>query len=116
MKRAFRAHTLMRKDGEAHKRERMAMAPAFNPKVIQGSWMPEYRRIAGEYLDRLPRGEVVDLHRALAAPYAARGLAVLLGNGGGQRRGNATLEPGPDRRRRQFRLAARAVRGLRPRQ
>jgi cytochrome P450 len=79
MKRAFRAHTLMRKDGEAHKRERMAMAPAFNPKVIQGSWMPEYRRIAGEYLDRLPRGEVVDLHRALAAPYAARGLAILLG-------------------------------------
>jgi cytochrome P450 len=79
MKRAFRAHTLMRKDGEAHKRERMAMAPAFNPKVIQGSWMPEYRRIASEYLDRLPRGEVVDLHRALAAPYAARGLAVLLG-------------------------------------
>jgi cytochrome P450 len=79
MKRAFRAHTLMRKDGEAHKRERLAMAPAFNPKVIQGSWMPEYRRIAGEYLDRLPRGEVVDLHRALAAPYAARGLAILLG-------------------------------------
>ena len=34
MKRAFQAHTLMRKDGEAHLRERMAMAPAFSPKVI----------------------------------------------------------------------------------
>ena len=35
MKRAFQAHTLMRKDGEAHMRERMAMAPAFSPKVIR---------------------------------------------------------------------------------
>ena len=31
MKRAFRAHTLMRKDGEAHQAERMAMAPTFSP-------------------------------------------------------------------------------------
>ena len=36
MKRAFRAHTLMRKDGEEHLRERMAMAPAFAPRVIRG--------------------------------------------------------------------------------
>ncbi len=79
MKRAFRTDTLMRKDGEAHRRERMAMAPAFNPKVIQGIWMPKYREIAEAYLDRLPRGEVVDLFPLLAAPYAARGLAVLLG-------------------------------------
>lgn len=79
MKRAFRAHTLMRKDGEAHKRERMAMAPAFSPKVIVNSWIPRYREIADAYLDRLPKGEVVDLFSALAAPYAARGLAVLLG-------------------------------------
>ncbi|MGJ8584618.1 MAG: cytochrome P450 [Marinosulfonomonas sp.] len=79
MKRAFRAHTLMRKDGEAHLRERMAMAPAFSPKVIMNSWIPRYRDIADAYLDRLPKGEVVDLFSALAAPYAARGLAVLLG-------------------------------------
>ncbi len=79
MKRAFRAHTLMRKDGEAHMRERMAMAPAFNPKIIQQVWVPKYREIAEAYVARLPRGEVVDLFAALAAPYAARGLAVLLG-------------------------------------
>ncbi len=79
MKRAFRAHTLMRKDGEAHMRERMAMAPAFNPKIIQQVWVPKYREIAEAYVARLPRGEVVDLFSALAAPYAARGLAVLLG-------------------------------------
>ncbi len=79
MKRAFRAHTLMRKDGAEHLRERNAMAPAFSPRTIQSEWIPRYREIAQAYLDRLPRGEVVDLFSALAAPYAARGLAVLLG-------------------------------------
>ncbi len=79
MKRAFRAHTLMRKDGEAHQAERMAMAPTFSPKVIQQTWLPKYQEIAEDYVARLPRGEVVDLFPLLAAPYAARGLAVLLG-------------------------------------
>lgn len=79
MKRAFRAHTLMRKDGEAHQAERMAMAPTFSPKVIQQTWIPAYQRIAEDYVARLPRGEVVDLFSLLAAPYAARGLALLLG-------------------------------------
>jgi cytochrome P450 len=79
MKRAFQAHTLMRKDGDDHMRERMAMAPAFSPKVIRTDWMPQYMRIAEEYVSRLPRGETVDLFPALAGPYAARGLAILLG-------------------------------------
>ena len=79
MKRAFQAHTLMRKDGEAHQRERMAMAPAFSPKVIMNDWMPQYMRIAEEYVGRLPRGEIVDLFTVLSGAYAARGLAILLG-------------------------------------
>ncbi len=79
MKRAFWAHTLMRKDGEAHLRERMAMAPAYVPKVIRDEWVPQYERIAKDYVARLPRGEVVDLFPALSGPYAARGLAILLG-------------------------------------
>ena len=79
MKRAFWAHTLMRKDGEAHMRERMAMAPSFNAKVIQNEWVPHYLKIAEAYVSRLPRGEIVDLFPALAAPYAARGLAIILG-------------------------------------
>ncbi|KQI72933.1 cytochrome [Loktanella sp. 5RATIMAR09] len=79
MKRAFRAHTLMRKDGEEHRRERMAMAPAFAAKVIQNDWMPRYEEIARDYVGRLPRGEVVDLFSILSGAYAARGLAILLG-------------------------------------
>jgi cytochrome P450 len=79
MTRAFQAHTLMRKDGEDHMRERMAMAPAFAPKVIRDEWVPAYTKIAQDFVARLPRGEVVDLFPMLAGPYAARGLAALLG-------------------------------------
>lgn len=79
MKRAFWAHTLMRKDGEEHLRERMAMAPTFAPRVIRDEWVPQYEKIAEDYVARLPRGEVVDLFPALSGPYCARGLAVLLG-------------------------------------
>ena len=79
MRRAFWAHTLMRKDGQEHLRERMAMAPSFAPRVIRDEWVPEYEKIAKEYVARLPRGEVVDLFSALSGPYAARGLAIVLG-------------------------------------
>lgn len=79
MKRAFWSHTLMRKDGEDHMRERMAMMPAFNPKVIQTEWMPRYQKIAEDYVAKLPKGEIVDLFSVLSGAYAARGLAILLG-------------------------------------
>ena len=79
MERAFRAHTLMRKDGAEHMRERMAMAPAFGARVIRDVWAPLYETIAAEYVGRLPRGETVDLFKGLAGPFAARCLAHLLG-------------------------------------
>ena len=79
MKRAFWSHTLMRKDGEAHRRERMAMAPAFAAKVIRDDWVPKYQAIAEDYIGRLPRGEVVDFFNLVSGAYAARGLAILLG-------------------------------------
>jgi cytochrome P450 len=79
MKRAFRAHTLMRKDGNEHRRERMAMAPAFAATVKKHDWMPRYEEIARDYVGRLPKGEVVDLFSILSGAYAARGLAILLG-------------------------------------
>ncbi len=79
MQRAFWAQTLMRKDGAEHRRERMAMAGSFKPQVVENDWVPRYQQIAEEYVSRLPRGQVVDLFPALAGPYSARGLAVLLG-------------------------------------
>ncbi|CCD89257.1 Cytochrome P450 [Bradyrhizobium sp. ORS 285] len=79
MKRAFLAHTLMRKDHDEHRAERMAMMPALMPKTIEAVWEPLYTQFATEYLDRLPRGEIVDLFPALAGPLAARILAHVMG-------------------------------------
>ncbi|MEP3045199.1 MAG: cytochrome P450 [Roseibium sp.] len=79
MRRAFQAHTLMRKDGAEHRGERMAMQPAFTPKVIKTDWSALYCDIATRYLDRLPRGETVDLFSDLCAPVSARILAHILG-------------------------------------
>src|SRR5437763_15288646 len=59
MKRAFLAHTLMRKDHDEHRAERMAMMPALMPKTIESVWAPLYEKLAAGYLYRLPRGEVV---------------------------------------------------------
>ncbi|MDE2579645.1 MAG: cytochrome P450 [Hyphomicrobiales bacterium] len=79
MKRAFLAHTLMRKDGAEHRAERMAMMPALMPKTIETVWTPLYRRLAADYVGRLPRGETVDLFQVLAGPLAARVLAHVMG-------------------------------------
>jgi cytochrome P450 family 104 len=79
MQRAFQAHTLMRKDHDEHRAERMAMMPAWMPKTIECDWAPRYEKLAAEYLDRLPRGETVDLFPTLAGPLAARILAVATG-------------------------------------
>lgn len=79
MERAFQAHTLMRKDGDAHLAERNAMASAYGARAIREHWEATYGEIAEAYVARLPRGEIVDLLPALAAPYAARGLAHVLG-------------------------------------
>ncbi len=79
MERAFQAHTLMRKDGAAHLRERNAMMPTFSAKNIKTHWVPAYEKIASEYLDRLPKDEIVDLFPALAGPVAANILSVILG-------------------------------------
>jgi cytochrome P450 len=79
MKRAFLAHTLMRKDHDEHRTERMAMMPAVMPKTIENVWAPLYAKLAKDYLDRLPRGEVVDLFPTLAGPLAARILAHAMG-------------------------------------
>lgn len=79
MRRAFQAHTLMRKDGTAHMRERMAMAPAYSAGNIKNHWIPIYEKIADEFVSGLPAGETVEMFSALAGPFAARCLAQLLG-------------------------------------
>lgn len=79
MKRAFQAHTLMRKDGDEHMRERNSMTAAFSQRNIRDVWVPLYEKIVDDYIGRLPRGETIDLFHALAAPVSARCLSYLIG-------------------------------------
>ena len=79
MRRAFQAHTLMRKDGAAHQRERTAMASTFSPRNLREVWVPLYEEVVDSYIGRLPRGETVDLFADLAAPVSARCLSHLIG-------------------------------------
>src|SRR5205085_10010099 len=71
--------TLMRKDHVDDRTDRMAMMPALMPKTIESVWAPLYSELAAAYLERLPRGETVDLFPALAGPLAARILAHAMG-------------------------------------
>jgi cytochrome P450 family 104 len=82
MQPAFRAHTLMRKDGDEHRRERMAMQLAFTPKVIKSDWAQIYRDITDEYLSRLNKGDTVDLYREICGPASAAILTHILGLNG----------------------------------
>src|ERR1700759_3033707 len=75
MKRAFLAHTLMRKDHDEHRAPPLAIMPALMPKMIEPGGAPVYAELAAAYFDRLPRGEVVGPFPAPAGPLAARILA-----------------------------------------
>lgn len=79
MKRVM-GHTMLRKDGAAHKRERVACEAALRPNVIRGYWMPVFQGIVNELIDRMiEEGESADLFHSFAAPCAARSLGALLG-------------------------------------
>ncbi|MCR9235896.1 MAG: cytochrome P450 [Alphaproteobacteria bacterium] len=79
MQRAFRGHTLMRKDGPEHLRERHTMAGAFTADTISSHWRPEFENIVDELLDGLPKHGTVDLFTAFANPLAARYVKLVLG-------------------------------------
>ncbi|MFB9950637.1 cytochrome P450 [Rhizobium puerariae] len=79
MKRVM-GHTMLRKDGAVHKRERVACEAALRPNVIRGHWMPVFQSIVDDLIDRMiEKGETADLFDSFAAPCASRALAALLG-------------------------------------
>lgn len=79
MKRVM-GHTMLRKDGADHKRERVACEAALRPNVIRGHWMPVFQAIADDLIDgMIERGGQADLFDGFATPCASRALAGLLG-------------------------------------
>jgi cytochrome P450 len=72
-------HTLLRKDGAEHKRERSAAEPPLRPRSVAANWLPAFQRNADDLIDRfVERGEA-DLFTEFAGPLAARNLALVLG-------------------------------------
>ena len=78
MKRAM-GHTMLRKDGATHKRERTACEPSLRPGVIRNHWMPVFQDIVEELIDGFIEEGEIDLFKEFAAPCASRSLAAMLG-------------------------------------
>lgn len=72
-------HTMLRKDGAAHRRERTACEPALRPGLIRSHWLPAFHAIADRLLDALAAEGEGDLFDRFAAPCAAEALGLLLG-------------------------------------
>jgi cytochrome P450 len=72
-------HTLLRKDGDAHQRERKAAEPAMRPKIVSTQWLPRFQENADALIDGFIDHGQADLFRDFAGPLAARNLAMVLG-------------------------------------
>jgi cytochrome P450 len=71
--------TLLRKDGEAHRRERVAAERPLRPRIVTQHWQPVFRRNAEELIGGFADRGAADLAAEFAGPLAARNLAALLG-------------------------------------
>lgn len=72
-------HSLMRKDGEDHERERATLKQTFSPVTVKRHWGPIFDAIADDLIAELaPRGSA-DLYSEFASPMASRALAAIIG-------------------------------------
>ncbi|MFC7703684.1 cytochrome P450 [Plastorhodobacter daqingensis] len=72
-------HSLMRKDGADHARERKTLEPSFRPGTVKNYWRPRFTAICNGLIDEIgPRGEA-DIFDDFAAPMAARALMEITG-------------------------------------
>ncbi len=78
MQRAFGGHTLMRKDGCPHLRERRAMEPALERGAV-AQWRPAFETLTDRLLDGLAGHSTADLLPAFATPLSAGYLKIVLG-------------------------------------
>ena len=78
MQRAFGGHTLMRKDGCPHLRERKAMMPALAPKSVE-KWRFAFDRLTDDLLDAMASQNTLDLATTFVEPLSAGYLKYILG-------------------------------------
>ncbi|MDJ0629885.1 MAG: cytochrome P450 [Rhodobacter sp.] len=70
---------MMRKDGEAHARERKATFPAFSPRTVREVWTAAFRAAAAQVLDDLARLGRCDLVADYAMPVSGEALKAITG-------------------------------------
>ncbi len=78
MKRVM-GHTMLRKDGPVHDRERAAATPPMRPRPVNDNWTPQFQQVADELIDAFYDRGQADLFAEFAGPFAALCLALLLG-------------------------------------
>lgn len=72
-------HTMLRKDGADHLRERKAAEPALRPRVVKRHWIPRFQQLADKLIDGFHERGEADLFTEFAGPMAALSLAAVLG-------------------------------------
>ncbi|MFE7843315.1 cytochrome P450 [Streptomyces sp. NPDC057474] len=72
-------HTMLRKDGTDHLRERKAAEPALRPRMVKQHWTPVFQQLADELIDGFHERGEADLFTDFAGPMAALCLAAVLG-------------------------------------
>ncbi|WP_299653424.1 cytochrome P450 [uncultured Tateyamaria sp.] len=70
---------LMRKDGDAHMRERKALFPALSPRTVRDVLAPQFQSIVQEHIDRLKPQGSCDLVTEFAMPVSADALRLMTG-------------------------------------
>ncbi|MBY5932833.1 cytochrome P450 [Tateyamaria omphalii] len=70
---------LMRKDGDAHMRERKALFPALSPRTVRDVLGPKFREIVQGHIDRLKPLGACDLVTDYAMPVSADALRLMTG-------------------------------------
>ncbi|MEX0343494.1 MAG: cytochrome P450 [Rhizobiaceae bacterium] len=72
-------HNMMRKDGEAHQRERKMIFPSVSPKTVRDIWQTQFKEIADQLVDDLmPKGGA-ELVTEYAMPLSGEALKVITG-------------------------------------
>ena len=70
---------MMRKDGEAHKRERQATFKSFSPRTVKDVWKQSFVQATSNILDSLQDKNTADLVTEFAMPVSAEALKVVTG-------------------------------------
>jgi cytochrome P450 len=64
-------HNMMRKDGDAHMKERAEMFPSVSPRTVRETWIRQFQAHADRILDQLAPAGRADVSKAFALPQSA---------------------------------------------